>query len=356
MATEKYPLRTINFKAVALMTLLLSLAKTVNAQSITMPASLDSIASGAQAGFASLSTTGTTPSISCPVGTCGTTIRVTVRTSSSGIARVRLSTTTGLTAPTGYASADWTSGSASEIAFEGVEANVNAALATLAYTGGQGSISASLSQTGIAYYSVTGNYYKYVTTPLNWLNAKNDAESAGQRFFGATGYLTTITSAGEFDFVKNKMGIGAGVQLWLGGTRCPAPYVIPGCANNASGNNDWKWVGGPETGDVFFQGSNGGTTPAGKYSAWSGGEPNGSGGAGEGYLQVTNSGLWNDLNGNSSLAYVIEYTGSGLATNASTSVSGPVLVPVLSPIMMALFASLMVGIGLFFQRRRRIHS
>lgn len=351
---EKRSLRAINFKAVALMALLLSLITTVNAQSITMPGSLDSIASGAQAGFVSLSTTGTTPSISCPVGTCGATVRVTVRTSSSGIARVRLGTTTGLTAPTGYTSADWTSGGASEIAFEGNEANVNAALATLAYTGGQGSISASLSQTGIAYYSVTGNYYKYVTTTRNWLDAKNDAESAGQRFFGATGYLTTITSAGEFDFVKNKMGIGAGVDLWLGGTRCPAPYAIPGCADNASGNNDWKWVGGPETGDVFFQGSNGGTTPAGKYSAWGGVEPNGIGG--EGYLQVTSAGLWNDLNGSSLLRYVIEYTGSGLATNASTSVSGPVLVPVLSPVTMALFASLMVGVGLFFQRRRRIHS
>jgi hypothetical protein len=73
-------------------------------------------------------------------------------------------------------------------------------------------------------------------------------------------------------------------------------------------------------------------------------------------LQVTSAGLWNDLNGSSLLRYVIEYTGSGLATNASTSVSGPVLVPVLSPVTMALFASLMVGVGLFFQRRRRIHS
>lgn len=335
----------------ALGVLLLSLAAPANAQSITMPASLDSIASGAQAGFVALSSTGTTPSISCPVGTCGATVRVTVRTSSSGVARIRIGTTTGLTAPTGYSSADWTSGSASEIAFEGNETNVSAALGTLAYTGGQGSVSASLSQTGVAYYSVTGNYYKYETTARNWLDAKNDAESVAQRFFGATGYLTTITSAGEFDFVKNKMGIGAGVQLWLGGTRCPAPYAIPGCADNASGNNDWKWVSGPEAGEVFFQGSNGGTTPAGKYTSWNPGEPNNSGG--EGYLQVTNTGLWNDLTGSSLLTYVIEYTGSGLATNATTSVTGPVLVPVLSPAMMVIFASLLVGLGLFFQRRRR---
>lgn len=350
--TARSVLNTSKYLLPSLTLLAYLLAGPAYAQSITMPSSFDSIASGASNGFVLLSTSGTTPAISCPLATCGTTVRVTVRTNSSGsAARVRLGTTTGLTAPTGYVSADWTSGNATEIGFEGIEANVNSALATLSYSGGQGSVSASLSPVGVAYYSVTGNYYKYVTSTLNWLDAKNDAESAGQRVFGATGYLASVTSAGEFDFIKTKMGIGAGVQLWLGGTRCPAPYVIPGCANNASGNNDWKWVGGPENGDVFFQGSNGGTTPAGKYSSWNPGEPNGIGG--EGYLQVTNTGLWNDLNGSSLLRYVIEYTGSGLATNGTTSVSGPLYVPMLPPAILLLFASLLAGSGLYFQRRKQ---
>jgi hypothetical protein len=361
MATSRFLLR-IRRQAAVLM-LFLSLAAPANAQSVTMPSSLDSIVSGAQAGFVSLSTTGTTPSVSCPVATCNTPIRVTVRTSSSGLANIRLGTTTGLTAPAGYTAAQWTSGTATEIAFEGTEANVQAALATLAYRGGQGSISASISPNGVAYYSVTGNYYRYVNVAAPWLTAKNDAESAGRRLFGATGYLASVTSAGEFDFIKNKMNIPSGTQLWLGGSRCPAPYSV-GCVAGAQpgGTNLWYWVGAPapESTEPFYNGSrdrlNGGVTPAGKYSPWADGEPNGVGG--EGYVQVLSGATpeWNDLDGSSSLQYVIEYTGSGLATNASTSVSGPVLVPVLPTAMLGLFASLMAGVGLFFQRKRRSRS
>ena len=61
-----------------------------------------------------------------------TNVRATV---SVNAGNVKITATSGLTAPSGYASADWTSGSASTIAFEGSQTDVNAALLTLAYKG-----------------------------------------------------------------------------------------------------------------------------------------------------------------------------------------------------------------------------
>ena len=46
---------------------------------------------------------------------------------------VKLTSTTGLTQPTGYSSADWTSNTSTVISFSGTQADVNSALATLQY-------------------------------------------------------------------------------------------------------------------------------------------------------------------------------------------------------------------------------
>ena len=203
-----------------------------------------------------------------------------------------------------------TDGTATSIAFEGTLGQVNAALQQL-----QANLAANPNMTlnvsaiagGGAYNPANQHYYRYVeyaagatAAEKSWNNAKAAAE--GSTFNGLKGYLATITSEAENNFIVSKVGGNA----WLGGS----DYITEGT---------WIWVGGPEKDDVFFTGTNGGDNSS-PFSTWQANEPNDSGGA-EDYLQLisTNAGTlvakkWNDLpnEGSSSdwavTGYVIEYS------------------------------------------------
>jgi hypothetical protein len=84
-----------------------------------------------------------------------TDVRATV---SVNTGNVQITTTSGLTAPSGYSSADWTSGSASTMAFEGSQTDVNAALLTLAYKGTAATVTVAASPVDVTYNSSSGNY------------------------------------------------------------------------------------------------------------------------------------------------------------------------------------------------------
>nr|WP_319510458.1 lectin-like protein [uncultured Draconibacterium sp.] len=133
-------------------------------------------------------------------------------------------------------------------------------------------------------YSGNGHYYEFINDPVNWFTAVTNA--AGRTYFGLQGYLVTVTSSGESDFVKGKL---AGAQGWLG-------------ASDAANEGEWKWVTGPEGA------ANGGNGTLLVYTNWNDGEPNDANG--EDYGQFVTSGMWNDLNGTSGLGYVVEYGGS----------------------------------------------
>jgi hypothetical protein len=349
-----YVLPRLLTQAAALTALLIGSLGLAQAQSVTLPSSFDTLSLGSDVAYVSVSRTGVTPSISCP--SCGN-VRMTVAVSGNG--SVRITTTTGLSAPTGYTSAAWTAGG-SEIAFEGTVANVNAAFSTLQYNGARATLSASLSPAAYFYFATTGNYYfvDTVTTNRTWTQARTYAE--GLTLWGGgvgpTGYMATVRSAAEFNFVRDKAGLAT--QIWLGASRYNA--------QTGSGNDtDWKWVGGPVAEKVtFFQGArfnDAGAGPvAGQYNAWCNlppgaqGEPNNAGGT-EGYLQSTPAGCWNDLSNTSggAILTVVEFTGAGSASNATTSISGPESVPMLSPALLVLFASMLAGCGIYYQRRRK---
>lgn len=109
-----------------------------------------------------------------------------------------------------------------------------------------------------------GHSYYRSTGTANWQTAKSNCANMG-------GHLVTITSSGEQSFIFNLWPSG-----WIGLT----DEVTEGT---------WRWV----TGETY------------SYSNWNSGEPNNSGN--EDYVQFVSGGRWNDLNGSSSLAYVLEF-------------------------------------------------
>ena len=266
------------------------------AQSANVPASTTYVADTTV--YNSISASGTTVSVS------GLDPLKVVVSASSGT--VKITTTTGLSAPTGYTSAQWSG--ASEIAFEGTLSNVNNALTTLQYLGA-GTITVSPTSSSILYYSGTGNYYEFISTNSSWTAAQSNAN--GKTIGSSTGYLATVTSSAEFTFIKNKAGLVN--EILLGGSDSGTEGV-------------WQWMGGPENGQQFWQGKGTSATPPGTavggfYTSWNGaGEPNDHGGN-EDCLAVLTNGLWNDYPCTRNATYVIEYDGSGVDSSRSFQVA-----------------------------------
>ncbi|MCX2837945.1 HYR domain-containing protein, partial [Salinimicrobium sp. MT39] len=154
--------------------------------------------------------------------------------------------------------------------------------------------------------SDNNHYYEYVDGAFTWQQAKADA--ATKTLNGLQGYLATITSASENQFILTKLS-GDG---WIGGSDSFSEI------NSAAGNplyntqteaeGKWYWVTGPEAGTQFSEVSQ---SVNGQFENWNASEPNNSGSS-EHSLQIyyQNGGLWNDLNGgNSLIGYIVEYGG-----------------------------------------------
>ncbi len=301
----------------------------VYSETVTMPSTLTADTSS----FVLLSSSGTTPSISGYTGN----LLVSAEASDGNI---KITTTTNLLRAAGYcgyssdASSEPTScsgGSLTEVGFRGTQDDINTALATLSFKGdgatGSPTITVSVTPQGVNYYSGNGHYYEVVEETLTWTAAKAAAEAKTR--YGLTGYLVTITSAAENNFVSSKISADA----WIGASD-DGDYTSN---THATTEGTWEWVSGPENGKTFT------CQPSGQgrdavaahsdcavhsdtsYENWATNEPNDfptSPTGQEDYGHIRSGGAWNDFKNNQEVEfYIVEYGGMPGESATTTAVT-----------------------------------
>jgi hypothetical protein len=205
-----------------------------------------------------------------------------------------ITTTAGLTFTSGYNT--WSN--ITRISFTGTQTNVNNALASLKInTGGtlgnvQISVSTTVNPVGYYYNPINGHFYRPISTTATYDNAKS--LSTSQTFKGQTGYLVTITSSNEENFIFSNVPQS---NIWFALTdRVQEGY--------------WRIDAGPENG-TLIKTQNGQTAGniAGQYNNWCNGEPNNSGDEDFAVTKWGGGSCWNDLPGNVSWAnpYIVEF-------------------------------------------------
>ena len=194
----------------------------------------------------------------------------------------------------------------SVLSYSGTVANITASFAHLQYTAtnaGSDTIEVSTVGEGQVYYPGNGHVYQVIDYDMDpgdgahgidW--DTSHAQAATKNYQGLTGYLATITSAEENDYVSARLG-DAG---WMG-------------ASDSGTEGDWKWVGGPESGTSFWNGDSSGTVVGSNYSNWGDGEPNNAGDEDCTQFLSGGTGKWNDLPcaGTYLPAYVVEFGADG---------------------------------------------
>ncbi len=119
--------------------------------------------------------------------------------------------------------------------------------------------------------SYNGHSYQRFENPMTWPAAKTYCESQG-------GYLTTITSKEENDFIFSQLGGGSSYSLWIGGT-------------DTGHEGTWSWVNNEPW----------------SYSNWDVGEPNNAYSNENSIEMVGTAGKWNDNNSDRKFRFSCEW-------------------------------------------------
>jgi hypothetical protein len=230
-----------------------------------------------------------------------------------------LTTTTGLTAASGFT----LTGNKTRLVVNGTMADINTALASLKINTGsvignvQLSVAATVNPVGYFYNGVNGHFYRPIATGATYTNARTLASQ--QTFKGQQGYLVTITSASEDQFIFNNVPQS---NIW---------FALTDEVEEAR----WTIDAGPEKGTLIKinNGQLNGNIP-GQYNNWAGGEPNNSGNEDYAVTKWGGGSQWNDLPNHFSCAYVVEFgtwtnpddaTFTEFYTNSVTHSNGEVL-------------------------------
>ncbi len=168
---------------------------------------------------------------------------------------------------------------------------------------------------GLLNSASNGHFYEYVPYSGNsWTSAKNAA--AAKVYLNYPGYLATITSAAENDYIKQILGANA----WIGASddfnQINAATGAITYNNQAAAEGKWHWITGPEAGTQFWNGADNGSSVPGQYANWNSGEPNNASGSQPEHMGIIYNtggtvGKWNDVeNGNTGIpGYIVEYGG-----------------------------------------------
>ena len=156
--------------------------------------------------------------------------------------------------------------------------------------------SATGAEADLRFNPFNGHYYLIHNETMTWSAARDYCESLVEGDVSGTGYLVTITTDQENQFVHELLSNERG---WLG-------------ASDGDGEDTWKWVTGPEgqdSGTVFWNGpgsSAGGVPVEGRYTNWTdGNQPNDRNG--QDYLEMLADGGWNDTDGDEEFQFVCEF-------------------------------------------------
>ena len=157
----------------------------------------------------------------------------------------------------------------------------------------------------VFYNPLTDHFYEYVSGNTSWTNSYTAASA--KSYFGRAGYLATMMSEAENNFIWKLMANDA----WMGASD-DYGYINTAkgstvYANQLAAEGKWHWVTGPEKGQNFSNGNTPSTTlVSGMYHKWAGGEPNGTSEA-FGQFYSSNNGQWNDLANSNLPGYICEY-------------------------------------------------
>lgn len=187
-------------------------------------------------------------------------------------------------------------GNKTRLVVTGTMANINIALANLKINTGtvrgnvQISVAATVNPIGFFYNGVNGHFYRPISTGATYINARTLASQ--QTFKGQQGYLVTITSASEDQFIFSNVPQN---NIWFALT-------------DESVEAQWRIDAGPEAG-TLIKTSNGQTAGniQGQYNNWAGGEPNNSGNEDYAVTKWGGGSQWNDLPNHFNNPYVIEF-------------------------------------------------
>ena len=158
----------------------------------------------------------------------------------------------------------------------------------------------------VFYNPLTEHFYEYVSGTTTWTNSKTSASN--RSYFGRVGYLATMSSEAENNFVWRIMANDA----WMGASdelsEVNSSKGTTAFASQAAVEGRWHWVTGPEKGTNFSIGNTPSITlVSGQYHKWASGEPNNAGGEHYGQFYSSNNGQWNDLPNTTLPGYICEY-------------------------------------------------